>query len=253
MLAGGLGEGLVGALDDSLRGDVDPGAGGHLAVHRQPGALQLAELLPGGPVRHQVGVGDQHPWAVARRAQDADRLARLDQQRLVVGQAAELVDDGVEGLPAARRATGAAVHDQVVRILGDLGVEVVHEHPQRRLLLPAAAGQLGATGRAAGAWAAPRFDGRHGPMISRPQLALVTDSRKAIAKPSTVVRPTVSPPPSKASGIIVSASMVRMAPPAKAWTKPTTAGSMPASTPLPTPAAMAEATATPTQRVMTNR
>ena len=34
--------------------------------------------------RHQVGVGDQHPRRVLVGAEDADRLARLHQQRLVV-------------------------------------------------------------------------------------------------------------------------------------------------------------------------
>ena len=43
------------------------------------------------------------------------------------------------------------------------------------------------------------------------------DRKKARANPSTVTRPTTLPPCSKASGIIVSASMVRMAPAAKAW------------------------------------
>ena len=38
---------------------------------------------------------------------------------------------------------GAAVDDELVGPLGDLGVEVVHQHPHRRLLLPAAAGDLG--------------------------------------------------------------------------------------------------------------
>ncbi len=35
MLAPGLGEGLIGALNDALRADIDPGPGGHLAVHGQ--------------------------------------------------------------------------------------------------------------------------------------------------------------------------------------------------------------------------
>ena len=35
MLAAHFGEGLVGALDDALGADVDPRAGGHLAVHHQ--------------------------------------------------------------------------------------------------------------------------------------------------------------------------------------------------------------------------
>ena len=55
---------------------------------------------------------------------------------------AQLADDRVERLPRACRAPGPAVDDEVVRILGDLGIEVVHEHPQRRFLRPAAAGQL---------------------------------------------------------------------------------------------------------------
>ena len=66
---------------------------------------------------------------------------------------AQLADDRVERLPAARGAAGAAVHDEVVRVLGDLRVEVVHEHPQRRFLLPAASSSApcrAARGRAAG-------------------------------------------------------------------------------------------------------
>ena len=40
------GERLVGALQDPLGPDVDPGPGGHLAVHHQPGGVELAELVP---------------------------------------------------------------------------------------------------------------------------------------------------------------------------------------------------------------
>ncbi len=87
VLAAGLDEGLVGALHDALAADVDPGAGGHLAVHHQALAVELVEVLPGRPVRHQVGVGDQHARRVGVGAEDADRLARLDQQRLVVARA----------------------------------------------------------------------------------------------------------------------------------------------------------------------
>jgi hypothetical protein len=85
-----------------------------------------------------------------------DGLAALDEQRLVVAEAAELADDRVERVPAARRAARAAVDDEVVGILGDLGIEVVHEHPQRGFLRPAAAAQLGAAGRADGSRPRPR-------------------------------------------------------------------------------------------------
>ena len=45
-----LGEALVGALHDALGADVDPRAGGHLAVHRQAERLEPAELVPGRPL-----------------------------------------------------------------------------------------------------------------------------------------------------------------------------------------------------------
>ena len=86
VLPAGLDEGLVGALDDALAADVDPGARGHLAVHHQAQAIELVEVLPGRPVRHQVGVGDQHARRVGVGPEHADRLARLDEQRLVVAE-----------------------------------------------------------------------------------------------------------------------------------------------------------------------
>ena len=86
-LAGDLGEALVRALEDSLRADVDPRSGGHLAVHREALVFETAELVPVRPVGHQVGVGDQHPWRPFVRAHHADRLARLDEHRLVVARA----------------------------------------------------------------------------------------------------------------------------------------------------------------------
>ena len=139
-----LGEALVGPLDDPLAADVDPRAGGHLAVHRQPERLEAAKLVPVRPLADQVRVRDQDARRPLVGAKDADRLARLDEQRLVVGERAQLADDGVEGVPGARRAAGAAVDDQVVGALGDLRVEVVHQHPHRGLLAPAAAAELGA-------------------------------------------------------------------------------------------------------------
>ena len=170
VLARGLGEGLVRALDDPLGGDVDPRAGSHLSVHRQAGPLELAELLPGGPMRHEVRIRDQDPRAVARRAEHADRLAGLDQECLVVLEPLQLGDDRVEGLPAPCRPTGAAVDDEVVGILGHVRVEVVHQHAQGGFLLPPLAGELGAARRADRARTTAGLDGRHAPMI-RPGLS----------------------------------------------------------------------------------
>ena len=144
MLAAGLDEGLVGALHDALRADIDPRAGRHLAVHHQALLIELVEMLPGRPVRHEVGIGDQHARRVGVGAEHADRLARLHQQRLVVLQRLERRDDLVEILPGARRPADAAIDDQLVRVFGDIGVEIVHQHAQRRFGLPGQRVEFGA-------------------------------------------------------------------------------------------------------------
>ena len=147
VLAAGLGEGLEGALHDALGADVDPGAGGHLAVHHQALAIELAEVRPGGPVRHQVGVGDQHARRVGVGAEDADGLAGLDEEGLVGLERLQGGDDAVEVVPGAGGAADAAVDDELVRVLGDVRVEVVHQHPHRRLGQPGLGGDLGACRR----------------------------------------------------------------------------------------------------------
>ena len=86
MLAAHLDEGLVSALNDALGADVDPRAGRHLAVHHQPLAIELVEMVPGRPVRHEVGIGDQDARRVLVGREDADRLARLDEQGLVLAE-----------------------------------------------------------------------------------------------------------------------------------------------------------------------
>ena len=147
-LLGDGGEGLVGALDDALGADVDPRAGGHLAVHRQAEVLEPAELRPGRPVADEVGVGDEHARRPLVGLHDADRPAGLHEHRLVGLERRQGADHRVEGAPVARGPAGAAVDDEVVGALGDLGVEVVHEHPQRGLGRPLAGGEGGAAGAA---------------------------------------------------------------------------------------------------------
>jgi hypothetical protein len=81
-------------------------------------------------------------------AQHADRLPALHEHGLVVAQGGQGPHQGVVGLPIARCLAGSAVHDELGRVLGVLRVEVVHQHPQRRLGLPRPGGQLGAPGGA---------------------------------------------------------------------------------------------------------
>ena len=179
VLARQLGKGLVRSLNDALRADVDPRAGRHLPVHRQAFRLELAEDAPVRPLPDQVRVGDEDARGARVGLEDRDRLAALNDQRLVAAQAAERTNDGVERLPRPRRAAVAAVNDQVLRAFGDVGIEVVHQHPQRGFLRPAQARNFGAArrpnGSAAGDDAHVRRNSRkrsRRPLPSRPSTAV---------------------------------------------------------------------------------
>ncbi len=130
VLSRALGQGLVRALEYALRADVDPAARRHLAVHDEAPTLQLAEAVPRRPVANEIGVRDEHPRRVDVRLEDRDRLSGLDEQRLVRGERLEGPNYGLERLPVPRRLAGAAVDDKLVGHLRNLGVEVVHYHPE---------------------------------------------------------------------------------------------------------------------------
>ena len=140
---GGGCEGLVRALQDPLGADVDPGPRGHLAVHHLPGVLELAEVLPGRPLAHQVRVRDQHARCALVRAHHADRLARLDQQRLVRLEPLQRADDRVQRRPVARGLARSTVDDEVLGPLGHVRVQVVQQHAQRGFRTPRLARALG--------------------------------------------------------------------------------------------------------------
>ena len=123
-----LDERLVRALHDALAADVDPRAGSHLAEHHQAATVELVEVLPRRPLRHEIRIREQHARRIFVRAEHADRLAGLNQQRFVGVERAQRLDDAIEAFPVARGAADAAVHDQLVGILRDLGVEIVHQH-----------------------------------------------------------------------------------------------------------------------------
>jgi len=169
-------------LEDPLRADVDPRSGGHLPVHREPEVLEPSELVPVGPLADEVRVGDEHAGGVGVRAELADGLPRLDEQRLVIPERAQLAHDHVERGPVARSFPGAAVNDQILRSLGDLGIEVVVQHAEGRLLDPPLARNLGAAGRSQNA----RF--AHGESHSTKITAPRSPAVRGLALPQRVSR-----------------------------------------------------------------
>ena len=143
-------EGLVRSLENPLRADVDPRPGRHLAVHRESLRLERAEFVPRRPRGHEERVRDQHARSLGMRLRDGDRFSRLHEQCLVVVQLAQRADDGVERRPRARRSPRAAVDDEILRSFRHVRIEVVHQHPERCLLVPAAARAVGPARRAHG-------------------------------------------------------------------------------------------------------
>ena len=83
-------------------------------------------------MRHQVGIGDKDARRVQVGLEHAHRLAGLDTEGLVLLEVAQHLDDTLEAFPVPRGLADAAVNHEFFRLLGDVRVEVVHDHPQRR-------------------------------------------------------------------------------------------------------------------------
>ena len=119
----------------------------------RPSALELAELVPGGPIRDEIGVGDEHARRVGVRAEAAHGACptarAASRRRLEASRSSRTMH--VERLPGARGLPGAAVDDQVVAGARRPRVEVVVQHAERGFLDPAFARELGAARGANGA------------------------------------------------------------------------------------------------------
>src|SRR4026207_383471 len=99
-------------------------------------------MFPRRPAAHEIAVGNEYTRRALVGAEHSDRLPALHQQRLIVAEVGELAHDSVGASPAARCLSGAAVHHEILWSLRYIGIQVVHEHPQRGFLLPTLARDL---------------------------------------------------------------------------------------------------------------
>ena len=143
MLTPGLDKGFVGALNNALAADIDPRPRGHLSIHRQTAFIEFIEVIPIRPMGHQIGIGDQHTGGVRVGLKDANGFARLHQQCLIVFQCLQRCDDLIEIIPGPRRPANAAIDNQLMRVLGHVGMQVVHQHAHRRFRQPGLGGNVG--------------------------------------------------------------------------------------------------------------
>ena len=54
MLAARFSKSFIRALHNTLGADVDPRASRHLAIHHQTFFIEFIEMIPRGPMRHQI-------------------------------------------------------------------------------------------------------------------------------------------------------------------------------------------------------
>ena len=100
-------------------------------------ASSRPELVPGRPLGDDEGVGDEDPGGLVVGREHGHGLAGLDDERLVVAERLEGFDDGPIAIPVAGGPSRPAVDDEVPGLLGHVGIEVVHQHPEGALLGPA--------------------------------------------------------------------------------------------------------------------
>ena len=136
------------SLHDSLAADVNPRARGHLAVHRQAKSLEAIEFGVVRPLADKVRIRDQNARRFIVGPKNANRFAGLHEKRFIVLEFAQRANNRVETLPSFARRGRSRRRRSVVRILGDLRIEIVHQHPQRGFLMPAFAAEFTAARRA---------------------------------------------------------------------------------------------------------
>ena len=80
--------------------------------------------------------------------ENGDGLSALHEKCFVILEPAKRLDDCVERFPVSRSFSCSAIDNQILRSFSHVRVEVVHQHPERRFLLPRFAGDLGPSERA---------------------------------------------------------------------------------------------------------
>ena len=141
-MAGHGAKGFVSSLYDALRANVDPGTGGHLAIHHQAFFIQFVEMFPVAPIWNKVGICDDYPWCSRMSFEDPHGFAALHQQCFISLQSRQCFHNFVIARPVSCSAADAAVDHQRFRMFCHLGVKVIHQHAQRRFGLPAFRGEL---------------------------------------------------------------------------------------------------------------
>ncbi len=124
-----------GAVHDTLRADIHVGAGRHLTVLRDTERIVALPVVGLGIVGNHHAVGDDHAGRARMRGEETERMARVHDQRLLVGHLAQILHHQAILGPVLKDSAVAAIGYELVGMLGDGGVEIVlnHQHDGRGL------------------------------------------------------------------------------------------------------------------------
>ncbi len=129
----GIEKGVESTMDDTLRTNIHPAAGCHLTV---VGHTHLHRLVPVvGIVEHadHHRIGDDNARSIRFGREKTERMTRLYNQRLVVGQFLKVFLDKTILEPVLAHLTSLTVCNKFVGIEGDVETEVIVDHHLKSL------------------------------------------------------------------------------------------------------------------------
>ena len=123
------------AMHDALWADVHKRAGRHLSVLRHAEGVEPVPVFFAGIIRDHHAVGDYHARGFGVTGEQAQRVAGVEYQGLVVGHFGEIAHDQPVLNPILEHRAVAPVGNQFVRVFGYLRIEVIldHQHNGSRL------------------------------------------------------------------------------------------------------------------------
>ena len=116
------------AVDYALRAYIHVGAGRHLAVLTHTQRVEALPVVGLAVIGHYHAVGHHHTRRLAVRGEEAQRMARVHYERLLVAHLAEIFHRQAVLRPVLEHRPVAAVGYQLVGMLCHGGVEVVLYH-----------------------------------------------------------------------------------------------------------------------------
>ena len=118
------------AVHDALRTDVHVRSGSHLSVLAHTESVHALPVVGLRVVGYHHSVRHHHARSVRMRREESERMTRVHHERLLVGHLAEVFHCESVLRPVLEDGTVASVHDEFVRMLRHLRVQVVlnHEH-----------------------------------------------------------------------------------------------------------------------------